>query len=88
MTEVRSHQMKARLSELEETARIMKLSSLPLMSSAHACSVLSHVHLFATAWTVTHQAPLSMGFPKREYWSGLPFLSPGDLVHLEIKLHP
>ena len=55
---------------------------------AHACSVLSHVHLFATAWTVTHQAPLSMGFPKREYWSGLPFLSPGDLVHLEIKLHP
>ena len=34
---------------------------------------------FATPWTVTHQAPLSMGFPKQEYWSGLPFPSSGDL---------
>ena len=31
-----------------------------------------------TLWTVACQAPLSMGFPKQEYWSGLPFLSPGD----------
>ena len=30
-------------------------------------------------WTVAHQAPLSMGFPRPEYWSGLPFPSPGDL---------
>ena len=30
-------------------------------------------------WTVAHQVPLSMGFPKQEYWSGLPFPSPGDL---------
>ena len=29
-------------------------------------------------WTVAHQAPLSMGFPKQEYWSGLPFSSPGN----------
>ena len=35
---------------------------------------------FATLWTVTHQAPLFMGFPKQEYWSGLPFLSPGALL--------
>ena len=34
---------------------------------------------FVTPWTVAHQAPLSMGFPKQEYWNGLPFLSPGDL---------
>ena len=34
---------------------------------------------FATPWTVTHQASLSMGFPRQEYWSGLPFPSPGDL---------
>ena len=34
---------------------------------------------FATSWTITHQAPLSMGFPRQEYWSGLPFPSPGDL---------
>ena len=30
---------------------------------------------FATLWTVTHQAPLSLGFPEEEYWSGLPFPS-------------
>ena len=40
---------------------------------------LSHVQLFATPWTVAHQAPLSMVFPRQEYWKGLPFLSPGDL---------
>ena len=34
---------------------------------------------FATSWTVTHHAPLSMGIPGQEYWSGLPFPSPGDL---------
>ena len=40
---------------------------------------LSRVHLFATPWTVAHQAPLSVGFSRQEYWSGLPFPSPGDL---------
>ena len=40
---------------------------------------LSCVRLFATQWTVAHQAPWSMGFSRHEYWSGLPFLSPGDL---------
>ena len=34
---------------------------------------------YVTPWTVAHQAPLSMGFPRQEYWSGLPFPSPGDL---------
>ena len=34
---------------------------------------------FATPWTVAHQAPLSMGFSREEYWSGLPFPTPGDL---------
>ena len=33
----------------------------------------------ATPWTVAHKAPLSMGFPRLEYWSGLPFPTPGDL---------
>ena len=32
-----------------------------------------------TAWTVAHQAPLAVGFPRQEYWRGLPFPSPGDL---------
>ena len=40
---------------------------------------LSHVRLFATPWTVAYQAPPSMGFSRQEYWSGLPFPSPGDL---------
>ena len=39
--------------------------------------LLSCVQLSATPWTVTHQAPLSMGFPRQEHWSGLPFPSPG-----------
>ena len=34
---------------------------------------------FATLWTVAHQGPLAMGFPRQGYWGGLPFLSPGDL---------
>ena len=40
---------------------------------------LSCVRLFATPWTVAHQAPLSMGFSRQESWSGLPFPSPGEL---------
>ena len=46
---------------------------------------LSCVQLFATLWTVAHQAPPSMGFSKQEYWSELPFLSPGDLPDPGIK---
>ena len=40
---------------------------------------ISHVRLFVTPWTVAQQAPLSMEFSRQEYWSGLPFLSLGDL---------
>ena len=39
----------------------------------------------ATPWTVAHQAPLSVGFSRQEYWSGLPFPSPGDLPDPGIK---
>ena len=41
--------------------------------------LLSRVQLFAIPWTVAYQAPPSMRFSKQEYWSGLPFPSPGDL---------
>ena len=47
--------------------------------------MLSRVSLFGTPWTVARQAPLSMGFSNQEYWSGLPFPSPGDLPDLGIK---
>ena len=40
---------------------------------------------FGALWTVARQAPLSMGFPRQEYWSGLPFPSPGDLPDPGIK---
>ena len=47
--------------------------------------MLSRVQLFVTLWTVAHQAPLSMEFSRQEYWSGLPFPSPGYLLHPGIK---
>ena len=46
---------------------------------------LSRVQLFATPWTVASQASLSMGFPRQEFWSELPFPSPGDLPDPGIK---
>ena len=49
-------------------------SSNPLKPCRHA-----QLSLFVTLWTVAHQAPLSMGFSKQEYWSGLPCPPPGDL---------
>ena len=45
-----------------------------------AVESLSHVQLFVTPWTVACQAPRSMGLPRQEYWSGLPFPSPGDAL--------
>ena len=48
----------------------------PIDKSAH---VLSHVQLFETLWTLACQAPLSMRFPRQEYWSGLPLPPPWDL---------
>ena len=48
-----------------------------------SCSVASDS---ATPWTVVRQAPLSLGFPRQEYWSGLPFPSPADLLDPGIKL--
>ena len=47
--------------------------------------VLSCVRLFATPWTIARQALLSMEFSRQEYWSGLPFISPGDLPNPGIK---
>ena len=45
--------------------------------NVHVCSLVSDS--FATLWTVAHQAPLSTGFSRQEYWSGLPFPASGDL---------
>ena len=47
--------------------------------------MLSRIQLFVTPWTVARQTPLFMGFSWQEYWSGLPFLPPGDLPKPGIK---
>ena len=54
--------------------------------SVNACSVMSVVSDSATLWTVAHQAPLSMGFSRQEYWSVLPCPPPGHLPDPGIEL--
>ena len=74
--------IKNKFLKMETTREMWSLLSLRVCMP----SGLSHVWLFATLWTVTCQAPLSMGFSRQEYWSGLPFPSPGDLPNPEIEL--
>ena len=59
-----------RLSTRDQTVKVKSLSRVPL---------------FVTTWTIVHQPPLSMEFSRQEYWSGLPFPSPGDLPNPRIK---
>ena len=62
---------------------LLPLYLLPCPSHQCPCcgQTLNHVWLFAIQWTVACQAPLSMGFSQQEYWSGLPFPPPGDLLN-------
>ena len=58
------------------------------MISGHVCMYahsLSHAQLFVTPWLTAHQVSLSMEFSKQEYWSGLPFPTPGNLPNPGIK---
>ena len=50
-----------------------------MFPNIHSCVSCSCVRFFVTPWTAVCQAPLSMEFLRQEYWSGLPFPSPGDL---------
>ena len=56
-----------------------------LLSLSLGAWVLSHVQLFMTSWTGTHQTPLSMRLSRQEYWCGLPFPPPGDISDPGIK---
>ena len=57
----------------------IQVLTLCLKVSLSVCTQpLRHIWLLAALWTVAHQAPLSMGFSRQEYWSGLPFPPPGD----------
>ena len=55
------------------------------LSPAVKCWPLGHVWLFVTPWTLAHQAPLSMGFSRQEYWSGLAFPPPGNFPNPRVK---
>ena len=57
----------------------MKSDSVHVSMLKVKVRLLSHVRLFVTQWTVAYQAPPSVGFSRQEYWSELPFPSPGDL---------
>ena len=71
------------------TVSTSKCSKLLPTSLLLLLSLFSPAQLSAIPWTIAHQAPLSMGFPMQEYWSGLPFPSPGDLPGPELELaHP
>ena len=59
--------------------KILLCLSIQLKCESEKVKSLSCVWLFAIPWTVVYQASLSMGFSRQEYWSGLPFPSPGDL---------
>ena len=56
------------------------------MCACKCAYTLGHVGLFVTPRTIARQAPLSVGFFRQEYWSGLPFLPPGDLPDSETEL--
>ena len=58
---------------------VLTMKNSTAMNIEGKVKLLSHVWLFATLWSVAHQAPLSKGFSRQEYWSGLQFPSPGDL---------
>ena len=78
------HQHLLEFAQFMTTASVMPCSHLTSSFNPSRCmkvkvKSLSRVQLFATPWTVAHQAPLSMEFSRQEYWSGVPFSSPGDL---------
>ena len=71
--------------EIETERQRLKETELHAEISESESEVAQCARLFATPWTVAYQAPPSMGFSRQEYWSGLPFPSPGDLPHPGIK---
>ena len=68
------------------TGKTIALTRRTFVSKVQTNVSLSRVPLFATPWTVAYQAPLSMEFSRQEYWSGLPFPSPGNLPHPGIEV--
>ena len=65
---------------------VWNLSFKALKNNMCCLSCISCVPLFAIPWTVAHQAPLSRGFSRQEYWSGLPYPPPRDLPNPRVEL--
>ena len=72
-----TYQLETQAPQMEEPKASYLDSTLPKVKVK--VTSLSCVRLFVTPWTVAYQAPPYMGFSRQEYWSGLPFPSPGDL---------
>ena len=68
-----------------QISQVQEFSTFLCMEGTPSQCVFSPVQLFVTPWTVAHQAPLSMEFSTQEYGGGLPFPSPGNLLHPRIK---
>ena len=62
----------------DEWIKMMWYMYVCVCAHTHVLSRFSHIQLFATLWTVACQSPLSMGFSRQEYWSGLPCPPPGE----------
>ena len=82
------------ISSVQPSSALLYLSLSPStvdFCTLHMCvcvcvqSCFSHVWLFVTPWTIAHQTPLSLGFSRQEYWSGLPCPPPGDLPDPEME---
>ena len=72
--------MRWKLLNTREWNSVKGIGQLTLFSTyCYHCSVAKLCATLRNPWTVAHQASLSTGFPKQEYWTGLPFPSPGDL---------
>ena len=76
--------------DIPRNSFIMSLRSEPsfcwtLPPSSHVLSCFSRVQFYVTPWTVAHQCPLSMGFSRQAYWSGLPCPPPGHLPDVGIE---
>ena len=82
--------MKTAMDEIENRKTIEKINETKFFQKKkhnerkERKKMLSRVRLFVAPWTVAHQTPPSMGFSRQQYWSGLPFPSPGYLPDLVI----
>ena len=77
------HKIQMHLTLLNYWLKMVRMVKFMLCILCAVLSHFSHVQFCVTLWTIAHQAPLSMGFSKQEYWSGLPYPPPRDLYSIK-----